>query len=71
MSKTRHFSKRNDDGDWKLELYPVEGNAFAKWAFQQYKSTPLGWVEMGEQHFYYSQKLALTAIHRLGYQKAV
>lgn len=64
------YGKEGGDGVWKLELYPLENpTAFAKWGFQRYKMTPLGWVEMGNEERFSDRKVAENYIFRLGFSR--
>lgn len=72
MKKVSHFSKITAyDGEWRADMYPIQGSAFAKWGIQQYKSTPLGWIEMGHEERYFSKKVALSSLRNNGYAPVV
>lgn len=62
------YGKENIDGVWKLETYPID-TLFAKWAYQEYKNSPLGWIKMGDESRFFNKDVMEGVIYRLGYSK--
>ena len=66
--KVQEYGKESHDGIWKADLYKLDDQGpFRKWAFQQYKKTPLGWEPMGEQETFAQKSVAMGVLTRLGY----
>jgi hypothetical protein len=66
MAEEIVFGKETkDDGTWRADLWKEDG----MWTFQQYKMTPLGWTEMGNEQPFHEKDVAIQTLYRLGYSR--